>query len=172
MLSRTAGRHRQSFPDGRPTPECFSVLRLMEHQGASDLTRARYAHRQPYTAVACRTSSAMVGQADAGECSAFPQVTGRFVCRASGGCGIRTHDYGHPQYRFSRPAHSATMRTLQALPPRVEDSAGGPGRIGVWGRKVAGMVWATADRPPGVRTEVGAMSRSFKDMARTVRSAH
>jgi hypothetical protein len=57
------------------------------------------------------------------------------------------------------------------LPPRVEDSAGGPGRIGVWGRKVAGMVWATADRPPGVRTEVGAMSRSFEDIARTVRSA-
>jgi hypothetical protein len=58
------------------------------------------------------------------------------------------------------------------LPPRVEDSAGGPERIGVRGREAAGIVWATADRPPRVRTEVGAMSRSFKDMARTVRSAH
>lgn len=59
-----------------------------------------------------------------------PEPTNRgFSCRRcpetsqSGGCGIRTHDDGHPPYRFSRPAHSATMRTLQATwSPIVEDS--------------------------------------------------
>jgi hypothetical protein len=57
------------------------------------------------------------------------------------------------------------------VPPSVEDSAGRWGGTRVRGRVAAGMVSAQADGPPGVRTEVRAMSRSFEDMAHTVRSA-
>lgn len=103
-----------------PLPD---VRRFRATFGTTDRSRtserarfARSAHRRPF-AVGSRGRPATGGH------SGSPDRRDRAFHRSmtcteilpSGGCGIRTHDYGHPQYRFSRPAHSATMRTLLAV---------------------------------------------------------
>jgi hypothetical protein len=115
---------------------------------------------------------------------------GSFRGPSGGGCGIRTHDDGHPPYRFSRPAHSATMRTLQAAAPEdrcglpiVENSAPadpvprtpcGQRQIECRLAGCDGKVWPKTERggrSSASDTEVRAMSRSSEDMASTVRSS-